>query len=981
MRHILFSALLIGALVLPSTALATEPPAFLQEIGSQADVERLSPEQQEELSRYFVESGAAESAGAESAPEGTVDCFEHYTFNSVQADLVPTVSSTVPGVPVTFQGTIANANPYPVVDGSLFVKIFRKTAGDIQRNGNPVVDAFFAGEDLTVPAKGDIPFSFEWQAPRYLPAGEYEAHFFFLVGKRFNLLGLSFTDDVTGNRSAFSVKGDAPEVPSFDKDAVSLNGASYSFASFAPHFGKDEVVNADVVLTNPSGESRTAEVVWTLSNWSTESGSVLDTRTETVTLSPNERKSLRYVADASKSVGSVTVLRAEAHYRDTRSVVGIRFVRDGFDEIRLNFPGIMGYPVKQGERNTIFSCLHATSADRVDGARLVLTLTDSFGTVLDTYAYDGPVSGAMMGVKHDFTPKTSSSTFTLSAALEKDGKTLETYEATYACEDIDSSLCPMNQRPSPIASAKDAVSTSAGLKVLFGLFLLIPVGLIIWLLMRRGKGGIASFAILLALGSFGLGEQADAKSISWSSGSIGDLCFESDDEPNQYADAWFAGIVNPSATVAYQVTLKNVDTGAEIADGAIIPVGTRVRLVPKVMENTDICWFGSGTDIDTPFGYWQSNGSRLSNAEIMTLSNSIFYGPYVSTGYLDDKIRIYAIFSVNPYSTTFSHSGTAGLSCSSDNSECTITSAGNIRASANFSATYGKFYRKWKFFDLPKFPSAIFKILVTQEQMENGGGSDLPGRRCSNSSSDWQLSVPAQTISFSLTAVGGNNAPVAPTVTGNGGMVDTSLPFTATSTDPDGDTLRYGFDWDKDGSVDQWMPAIGHVASGTAQTVSHAWITEGNKAFQILAEDSKGSRSAWTPYAVAVSVPSQFLTLCISGSNISPYSVSVGDTRDLTAHYGPVGDCSDVVVAGASFADSGAPAVHLEGATLHADSVGSETVTASYTVGGSVLTDDALVNVPESSCPTNCTDPDPTGSGSPSDNENSLNWREVQPGF
>ncbi|NTW30398.1 MAG: hypothetical protein HGA33_03910, partial [Candidatus Moranbacteria bacterium] len=881
----------------------------------------------------------------------------------------------VPGVPVTFRGTIANANPYPVVDGSLFVKIFRKTTGETQRNGNPVVDAFFAGEDLAVPANGNIPFSFEWQSPRYFPSGEYEAHFFFLVGKRFNLLGLSFTDDVTGNRTSFSVKSDAPEVPSFDKDAVSLNGTPYSFAAFAPHFSKDEAVNADVILVNPTVEARSVEIVWTLSNWSTESGSVLDTKTETVTLSPNERKSLRYVSDPKQSIGSVTVLRAEMRYRDTKSILGIRFVRDGFEEARLNFPGIMKYPVRVGETNTIFSCLHSTNAGIVKGGELILTLTDSFGTVLDTHTYRGDITGAMMGVKHDFTPKTSSSTFTLSTTLKKDGKTLETYETTYACEDIDSSLCPMNQESTPIISAKNAISSSVGLNVLFLFFLLIPIGLIVWFLLKRGKGSIASFAVLLALGSFASGGQAEAKSAVWSTNDIPNLyqvtiakhgC--SFGENNSTTSATL-GLRNVSTSVAYGVSLYNKVTGEEILDGATVPVGTVIEIRPKRHENTDIYWNGTGEANDTPYGFWGKLKSsayfQQSGDLVSTLTNPNISKMFeVFDGSLAEFEKVFPLVVEAP-SFSVQTSGIDGLSCDASGTTCTVTAPGGIGFSGIFSQTSGRFYDVYDNCTGALRKKSMYSIF--------GTGWYLP----------YLLEVPPVEIAFSLTAIGGNNAPVAPTVTGNGGMVDTPLPFVATSTDPDSDQLRYGFDWDKDGSVDQWMPATGFVASGTAQAVSHAWIAEGSKAFQVLAEDSKGSRSAWTQHSVAVTVPSRFLTLCISGSKISPYSVSVGETRDVTAHYGLIGDCSDspVTATGASFADSGTSAVSLNGTTLHADSVGSEKITASYTVGGVVLTDDALVTVLESSCTTNCTDSDPTGSGSPSDNENNLNWKEVQPGF
>ncbi len=935
------------------------------------------------------------SAQELSHEDGVADCFDYYTFNSVQVDVSPTVVSTVPGVPLIFSGTLKNDNPYPIVDGSVFVKIFRKTTtGETHRNGYPVVDQFFVKEGITLPASSSSPFSFEWKVPRHLPSGDYEADMFFLVGKKYNLLGLSFTDDVTGNKSVFSIKSDAPDVPVFDKDAVTLNGESYAFAAFPPHFEKDNQINADVVLVNPSSEPRTVEVVWILFNWSGErEENRLDQKSEVVTLAPNERKSLRYVADPAKSTGAVTFLRAEASYQDTTSILNIRFVRDGIDEVRINFPGISKYPLKQGESNTLFSCLHSTNSGLVKNGELVLTLTDSFGIVLDTYTYSGDISGAMMGVKNDFTPDVSSSTFMLKAELRKDGKTVETYETTYRCEDIDRSLCPLNTNSTGSLSGKENVDGGTspfgmGVALLFVILLLIPLSLIVWFFFHRKKGKQPgpTLTVLIVLGAaiFIAPDPVEAKGVTWSTSVNGWLAayWDWDAVDSGKKGGWGEGLQNPTISISYVASVKDAVTGASIVDGATVPVGTKMKFVPKKYEDTDISWFGTGYSGDSPYGHWKASAA-VPNANI-TCDSADFVTKYKNTSgsntnwYWD----VYIPFSVNPPTPTYVFSGSAGLSCSGDS--CTVTSPGTILASILFPSTQGKYY--YRYYDYRSDSSVSYRSAgcygnnvamrfatsCNPSSIGYSGTSTCSGQ----ASSDYILSVPQQTVTYNFNVANASNPPVAPTVIGNGGMVDSSLPFTATSTDPDEDTLRYGFDWDKDGSVDQWMPANGYVASGTPQTASYSWITEGNKAFQVLAEDVNGVRSSWTQHAALIAVPSKFLTLCISGSKISPYSVSVGDTRDLTAHYGLVGDCSDGIVAGASFADSSVAAVRLEGATLHADSVGSETVTVSYMVGGSVLTDDALVNVTEPAG-----SDEPTEPVSPSDTGNSLNWREVQPGF
>lgn len=98
-----------------------------------------------------------------------------------------------------------------------------------------------------------------------------------------------------------------------------------------------------------------------------------------------------------------------------------------------------------------------------------------------------------------------------------------------------------------------------------------------------------------------------------------------------------------------------------------------------------------------------------------------------------------------------------------------------------------------------------------------------------------------------------NTPPTAPTISGTAQYVNTSYPFTFSATDADGDTIRYGVDWDKDGVVDEWVPALGYVASGASQVVNHQWGgAAGLRNFQVLTEDVKGSRSGFTSYSVTL---------------------------------------------------------------------------------------------------------------------------------
>jgi len=73
--------------------------------------------------------------------------------------------------------------------------------------------------------------------------------------------------------------------------------------------------------------------------------------------------------------------------------------------------------------------------------------------------------------------------------------------------------------------------------------------------------------------------------------------------------------------------------------------------------------------------------------------------------------------------------------------------------------------------------------------------------------------------------------------------------YTAQVADPDGDQLRYCFDWG-DGNT-TWTPLL---PAGTAATVNYTWAEKGDYAVRVMAEDEHGLESDWSE-PLPVSMP------------------------------------------------------------------------------------------------------------------------------
>jgi len=115
-----------------------------------------------------------------------------------------------------------------------------------------------------------------------------------------------------------------------------------------------------------------------------------------------------------------------------------------------------------------------------------------------------------------------------------------------------------------------------------------------------------------------------------------------------------------------------------------------------------------------------------------------------------------------------------------------------------------------------------------------------------------------------------NQAPTKPAKPSGttSGKPGTSYPYTTSATDPEGYRLAYGWDWNGDGTVDQWDDnSSNYYPSGQTITTSHSWPTKGTYNIKVKAKDVHGYEGAWSdPLTVTMPRYRQFVgfrILCI----------------------------------------------------------------------------------------------------------------------
>jgi hypothetical protein len=90
-----------------------------------------------------------------------------------------------------------------------------------------------------------------------------------------------------------------------------------------------------------------------------------------------------------------------------------------------------------------------------------------------------------------------------------------------------------------------------------------------------------------------------------------------------------------------------------------------------------------------------------------------------------------------------------------------------------------------------------------------------------------------------------NNPPAIPMVPSGptAGQSSTVYNYATSSADPNGDRVRYVFDWG-DGTT-SWT-GLGFIRSGTEERVSHKWVKAGEYKVKAMAMDDKGAFSGWS---------------------------------------------------------------------------------------------------------------------------------------
>jgi len=608
------------------------------------------------LLTFFVGTSLvfAESSENNIATTTSAACSSYYHFQSVEVSMGLPQDSYSAGSAMTFSGVVRNENNYPIVDGNVFVRI-AKVNPNYTSEGHYIVDEIIPITGLALDANEVRKVSFTWVAPTTLTSGEYRADYFYSVGKKFNMGGLPFSNEVIIGSTSFSIISAKNGGLSFNRAGTTINEKEYRQIGnwLTVEDGKPAVIKQ--ILKNSSAESVQASISYDLYFWdSLNVADKINSKNETVTIPARGSVTLIYTVPNAQE--TVYYLKITAAASGEKSVINVRFVTGG-ERPRLNYPAITDFPLTEGVSATLFSCFHNTSGVNTFGTVLV-TLTDKKDKVVGELNYSGEILSQMSAVKSEILPKRDYSYLKLSArVLDRNGKEVDKYSTTYDCSVLRSPRCL-----ELLASEKENAIPWSIVKIILGVVIII-----IALLWRRkmNRNVIVGTMVLCAVlfGGYSSAEasnQQTATSYSpyvfgWNRLSAGGSC---DDQPNRL-------VAFGDISVLHKV---DITTGSDS-----IKVGDPVNFA----YNPDAPFFNAyGGSWDTPYGEWYTG--NISVSKIKSKGQAIASDIGGNEGY------IYWT-GTKPTGTYITSSAPSVVSC--DGMNCTGVSVGTATLTAHVPET------------------------------------------------------------------------------------------------------------------------------------------------------------------------------------------------------------------------------------------------------------------------------------------------------
>ncbi len=338
-------------------------------------------------------------------------------------------------------------------------------------------------------------------------------------------------------------------------------------------------------------------------------------------------------------------------------------------------------------------------------------------------------------------------------------------------------------------------------------------------------------------------------------------------------------LLNPNVAVTYGADIYKAADMTKVPDGSTVQKGSDIILRFKKHEYTDIFWFGTGYFYDSPYGDWLPANvkppQQCLDKDVVSSKECIGQGCDQA-----GETRLHIPLAIVPPQKQIENLN--GLSCGplqnvngSMEMRCTVTAdvGQTIEPRFEFAETTGQFYFR--------FWGKIGSAGSTNEQPMCHIKSGDPALCGSKNGDPYTYRVNKMTIPFSLTVSQDVVVPVRQPEVLARAVGCEAYEVSVRATDPAAKRIRYGFDWNNNGAIDEWLPASGYVNSGTRLIVSKKWTPFDQQYVKVRAYNEDGAFSEWTETSFFVN-DGAFCSDLDVNLIANPRTVQPGDSTTLS---------------------------------------------------------------------------------------------------
>jgi hypothetical protein len=403
------------------------------------------------LSPNFIVKSQEQGLDTNGLIEGEIsNCFDVYKFQNISINSGLDQGVYKPYDMLEINANIVNNNPYPVIDATVRAKVLRNHPNPVDKKAQYItVDDIVIADNLILKPNEEYSIEYDYFISGNAPSGEYIIQYYIYNQDRFNLAGLSFTEDVIGNQMSFIVEGKNEHIY-LDKTNITIDGQSHNTRGFMTQHTGNKIIPVKIPLVNPENINREIEINYKLYKWDELlESNLLDQKTQQISISGNNKVELNYDIEAKEDTVYYMVITSTVIGEDNsepnkmQSMAHIRFSIEDKNSPRINWVGLNKYPAQKGEDLQFMVCAHNKSYGTDNGPiKIFSKVTDSSGKVLSNIRYEGRMPSAISGLSNKFKANGNLNTINIETSLYNANDDLvDNINTTYNCKDINPELC------------------------------------------------------------------------------------------------------------------------------------------------------------------------------------------------------------------------------------------------------------------------------------------------------------------------------------------------------------------------------------------------------------------------------------------------------------------------------------------------------------------------------------------------------------